>query len=88
MTVENFDELFPEYKDVPYDQKQIFINECLYDVQQGKKRDINEFANFFGSMSMKEGYVNQQDATIQYLTDPDVSRYSLNAFLGGTEELE
>ena len=88
MTVENFDELFPEYKDVPYDQKQIFINECLYDVQQGKKRDINEFANFFGSMSMKEGYVNQQDATIQYITDPDVSRYSLNAFLAGTEELE
>jgi len=88
MTVESFDELFPEYKDVPYDQKQIFINECLYDVQQGKKRDINEFADFFGSMSMKEGYVNQQDATIQYLTDSDVAKYSLNAFIWGTEALE
>lgn len=88
MSVEDLDELFPEYKSIPYEQKQLFINECLYDVQEWKRRDLQEFADFFGSMSMKDAYTNQQDATIEYLTDPEVLQYSLWWFVSWELQLE
>jgi len=45
---------FPAWQDASDEEINRFINECAYDVEQGKRRDISMYAENFLDLSMPD----------------------------------
>jgi len=52
-----------------------FIQDCLYDVETDNRRDINQYADFYGALSVNDNYANKQDSLLDALTDEDIIAY-------------
>lgn len=86
-SVDQIREAYPEF----YDQSDKiignFIEDCLYDVQQGKRRPIESYIEHYAWMSKSDGYLHQQDALITALTNEDNIATSIWMFANWTLEL-
>ena len=88
LTAEQIKETYPEWQDVSDDTINAFIQDCLYDVETDNRRDINQYADFYGALSVNDNYANKQDSLLDALTDEDIIAYWISAFAWWAEKLE
>lgn len=79
---------FPAWKDASDEEINRFINECAYDVEQGKRRDISMYAENFLDLAMPDGYTSKHDAVLKLYWDEKYINYWWWSFLNGTATLE
>ena len=72
LTPEYLKENFDTFKDQSDDVINLFINECMYDVQQNEKRPLDKYINFFPTLSFSEWYKNKNDSLLDVLTDSNI----------------
>ena len=79
---------FPAWKDASDEEINRFINECAYDVEQGKRRDISMYAENFLDLSMPDWYTSKHDAVLQLYWDDEYISYWLWDFIRWTATLD
>ena len=79
---------FPVWKDASDEEISRFINECAYDVEQGKRRDISMYAENFLDLSMPDWYTSKHDAILNLYGDDEYISYWLGDFIRGTATLD
>lgn len=79
---------FPAWKDASDEEINRFINECAYDVEQGKRRDISMYAENFLDLAMPDWYTSKHDAVLKLYGDDEYITYWLGEFIKGTATLE
>lgn len=60
-------EMFPEYKNIPDEEFDLFKSSVAKDVQSWNKRDINELAEYYPKLSKYDGYVNKLSSTLKFI---------------------
>lgn len=88
LTPEIVKQYFPTWKDASDEEIDRFINECAYDVEKGKRRDISMYAENFLDLSMPDWYTSKHDSIIKLYSDDDYLSYGLGNFINGTATLE
>ena len=79
---------FPAWQDASDEEINRFINECAYDVEQGKRRDISMYAENFLDLSMPDWYTSKHDAILDLYWDDEYISYWLWQFIDGTATLD
>lgn len=87
-TPDELRKFYPEWEDVSDDELNRFINACGYDVQEWKRRDINEYYENFKDMAFTESYTSQNDNMIQLLSNETFQNYWAWMFIWWVEKLE
>lgn len=88
LTPEIVKQYFPAWKDASDEEINRFINECAYDVEKGKRRDISMYAENFLDLSMPDWYTSKHDAILDLYWDDEYITYWLWQFIEWTATLE
>ncbi len=88
VTPQYLKENFPGFADQPDTIVQNFIDDCLYDVQQGAKRPLEMYFDYYQGLAKSDKYVNKQDSILDAVTDDSIINNSLGYYMGGYVEME
>lgn len=88
LTVEDIKKYYPEWENVPDEEINRFLNACWYDVQEWKRRNINDYYENFMDMSFTDSYKSQNDNMIQLMSNTSFINNGLAQFLNWDARLD
>jgi hypothetical protein len=77
LTPEYLKENFESFKDQPDTVVNAFIEDCMYDVRQNQKRPLEQYINYYPTLSYSKEYQSKTDSVLDVLTDNNIINNSL-----------